>query len=713
MKPYYRRAVRAVWILVGAVLFSAGARAQLIDSVEVTRDGANAVVRIHFAAMIQYLRHAPANEGKLIQVFFQITAGDEAALEVREDQRRPPPNDLLPPLTVTYPRQNPSVQRRIDVEFAAPVTFRLRPEDNSTIMIIVPLSDEKLASLVPRRPQGIAVPAPAVPSTPLTELDRGADGFMQEARRALGAGEFESAAVALNRVLNLPPNVFSQEAQELIGLAREQLGETTKAKAEFDLYLKLYPDGPGADRVRKRLAALATAAPVAGGPRPGQTPQRTTWGSLSQYYYGGASRADTTITTVTPATNATTIDTQTLSGIDQSQLVNNVDLTTRYRDSTWDNRAVVRDQYTANFLGGQSNENRLTALFAEMKHQPSQLFMRLGRQSATSGGVIGRFDGGVLSWGVSPNFRANAVAGQPVDDSFGLSKTFYGASADIESLASRWSGNLFVIRQKVLSTEDRTGIGGELRYFDTDRNVYTLLDYDPTFKATNIAMAQGNWQFAPGTTLNALFDYRRSPTLQLTNALIADPTVSLDTMLAVRGLDSTRALAKALTPISRVMLLGITQQINPIWQLGFDFRISSLTGTPAAGTMPEVASTGNVYTYTAQAIGTNLTAMQDILVVNGSILTGSQYDAQQLSFDYRFTVWQYLMVEPMLKYYHQTGAQDMRLTRWTPGLKAAYRVRERFSVEAEVDFEISKTRSPVIVDDVTRHFYYVGWRWDL
>ena len=44
-----------------------------------------------------------------MQVFFQITGGDEDALGVREEQRRSPPNDLLPRFDVTYPAQAPRV----------------------------------------------------------------------------------------------------------------------------------------------------------------------------------------------------------------------------------------------------------------------------------------------------------------------------------------------------------------------------------------------------------------------------------------------------------------------------------------------------------------------------------------------------------------------------------------------------------------------------
>ena len=123
-----------------------------------------------------------------------------------------------------------------------------------------------------------------------------------------------------------------------------QLGELAKAKAEFELYLKLYPDAPGAARVRQRLATL-TAMPEES---PAATIRREApsyWGSVSQYYYGGQSRTQTTTTITTPATGATTIDTARLSGTDQSQLITNVDLTARFRDATWDNRVVVRDSY--------------------------------------------------------------------------------------------------------------------------------------------------------------------------------------------------------------------------------------------------------------------------------------------------------------------------------------------------------------------------------
>ncbi len=713
--PCPRRLIRraASTFLFGMLVFAANAAAQLIESVDVTNDGANAVVRIKFGALIQYVRHVPANEGSLVQVYFQITAADEAARSIVEEQRRSNPTDLVPAFTVTYPSQPPGLLRRLDIQFAAPVRYRLRPDGNAAIVLLIPLTDGQIAKLKPPKPEGVAMPPSTVSAAPTTDTEREAASLARDARAALQAGDFEKAVTLLNRLLNLPPNAWSQEAQEQIGLAREKLGEIAKAKAEYELYLKLYPEGPGAERTRQRLAALG-AVPVSRGPteRPGAV---TYWGSVSQYYYGGQSRATTTTTTVTPATGATTIDTASLSGVDQSQLANNIDLTARYRDATWDNRVVVRDSYLANFVQGSSNTNQLNAAYFETRYQPAQLMGRFGRQTATTGGVLGLFDGAVAQWGFAENWRIGAVVGQPTETQLGgTNKTFYGANVDADNLGGRWSGNVFAIRQNVSGYEDRTGIGGELRYFDAAWSVYSLFDYDPTFRTTNIGMIQGNIQFPTGTSVSLLYDYRRTPTLQLTNALVVDPTASISSLVNALGLSTTRDLAKSVTPISRVAFVGVTQQITQRWQLGGDFRISSLSATAPFGiAYPGVPTTGNVYTYTLQAIASGYTPWQDILVLNGNVLTSRDLDALQFGLDYRITVWQDLTIEPLLRWYRQSDNKDTTLTRTTPGLHLLWRIKDRFSVEAEGDWEMSKTKSPVIVDNVRRLFYYVGWRWDL
>ena len=565
-------------------------------------------------------------------------------------------------------------------------------------------------------PRSVSLPPPTAPPAAATDIDRQAANDIGEARAALGAHENERAVLALNLALNLPPNAFSQEAQELIGIARERNGEFAKAEAEYRLYLKLYPDGPGAVRVRQDLDAMAVPTVAMGGPfaaeAPVAQPAFSSWGSVSQYYYGGQSESTNTRTITTPATGATTLDTAKISATDQSQLVNNVDLTARYRDGDWDSRFVVRDQYVANFLANGTNKNWLNALYGETRYLPDQLLARVGRQSATSGGVLGLFDGAVGSWGFLPNYRVNAVVGKPVDNPFNTTSTFYGASVDVDKVGDRFSGSAFAIRQVAAGETDRLGIGGELRYFDTERNVYSMLDYDPLFHALNIGMVQGTWQFPTLTTINALLDYRRTPTLQLTNALIAYPGMSLSGLIQQQGVDTVRSEAKALTPVTKQALFGVTQQVSAQWQLGLDVRWSSLTGTPPFATLPETPTTGSVWTYTGQAIGSGLANLQDILVLNVGVLNGSQLRAQNAGVDYRFVPVNMLTLEPMFAWYHQTDNQGQHLTRLSPGLRASYRIFNRFSIEGQFALERTTTVGNLIDNTIQRYFYYIGWRWD-
>ena len=67
-------------------------------------------------------------------------------------------------------------------------------------------------------------------------------------------GKTRKRVDALNKLLLLPPNDYTQDGQEWIGVARDRAGQDDKAKVEYDLYLRMYPEGPGAARVAQRMA---------------------------------------------------------------------------------------------------------------------------------------------------------------------------------------------------------------------------------------------------------------------------------------------------------------------------------------------------------------------------------------------------------------------------------------------------------------------------
>lgn len=737
---FVRVATLAAALFVG---FAAAASAQILDSIDIARADADALVRIHFAVRIQYLRHVPLERGSLIRIYFQITAGDENAAGTLEETRRGPPSPLVPRFEVVYPPQPQGAQRMIEVRFAQPVRFTVRPEGATTLLITLPIARDVLSQLPPPAPSAQPAPTPPSPPSPsaaapaptptppaapepppaaLPEVEREADERMRAANEALAQGATATAIAELNRLLNLPPNRQSQAAQARIGFLREQVGDIAKARVEYELYLKLYPDGADAPKIRERLAALAGAAPppAAGAPAAPagapvaaeRAPPFIAWGSLSQFYYGGKSQIKTRTTIVDPSTNATTIDTADLTATDQSQIITTVDANGRWRTDNWDSRLVFRDAYTYSFLKDLPNENRLSALYAETRHVPTNMLLRVGRQIGVSGGVLGRFDGVTGSWGPRPDWRVNVVAGNPVDVPDGVHPTFAGVSVDADNLVRGTNVSLYAIGQRVAGETDRFGIGTEIRYFDAQRTAYAIFDYDPLFHAINIASAQATFLFTTGTTINLLADYRRTPTLQLSNVTVPEQTSDLHTLFSLFGVGALRDEAKAFTPISKVFLIGATHSITPMWQLAFDFRISSLTGTPATALVPATPGTdGNVYTYTLQAIGNGLTRYSDILVVNASVLRGSLLDAWLAGVDYRFVPLALLTLEPSIKFYHQTDNQGTKLDRWTPGVRVIYQLRERFSIEAEYDAEKTRTRGVLVDDDTLHHFFYIGWRW--
>ena len=122
-------------------------------------------------------------------------------------------------------------------------------------------SDDHLASEIQALPEDLPVESSAAES-PDTARTAGNDEIaelMNEARRAMTAGELSRAVQIYTKVLQQPPNDFQRAAQEFLALARERNGQIAHAKAEYERYLEVYPDGEGAERVRQRLSALVAS----------------------------------------------------------------------------------------------------------------------------------------------------------------------------------------------------------------------------------------------------------------------------------------------------------------------------------------------------------------------------------------------------------------------------------------------------------------------
>jgi tetratricopeptide (TPR) repeat protein len=708
--------------------------AQVLDQPEVNAVGEDAEIRINFTVPVTYLRHFPDGPSDTLRIAFDIPDPCLAEQLRIQESKSSPKTNLITPFTLTFPEviavskkgnavcrvtNNRSVDtnKTLLIKFANVNTYQVRlGEDNHSIIVRVPLLAKPEAVFV--------VPKFTVAAPPEGATDK---ELMAAGKAAMKVGEYENATQIFNRLLNLPPNENSQEAQELVGNAREKNGDFDKAKIEYDLYLKLYPGSEGALRVNTRLAAIKDGtAKVADNKfstkkQINQVDQKTVSGSLSQYYYGGRTLTETR------APGTKTNDRLT----DQSALVTSFDITGRWRHNQYDDKIVFRDAQTHNFPPGENfrDINRLNAAYWDHEDKSLGYMFRLGRQPGNSQGVLGRFDGGFARYNINDNFRVTGVAGVPDDGSHSkiiTNRQFYGTALEFGTPASNVSGNVYAIQQNADGFAERRALGSELRYFNNTTSWFGLVDYDTIYDRVNIALLQGNWTGLYDITYNVLLDHRKSPILYAESAIPAVTGVR-----SVGGLSnalSKKQIIKTVNDVtadSDTALFGLTKQVTPKWQLGGDIRMNRTSGTrgidltatvPNGALIGSTLSSGTAYTYSMQAIGTNTIFSDDTSVINGSYVDDPGYYAHVLGLTNVATFRTKWHVTSSLNFYNQksnSSLADLKIFKVAPTLRVSYQVTDAGLLEAELGFERSYSDDNTDTKiKSTRESMFVGYRWD-
>ena len=566
----------------------------------------------------------------------------------------------------------------------------------------------------PTLPAAVPEITPSATTAPTTPYDRDALALLDKGRAALARGDNNVAIATLDQLLRLPPNRYSQDAQELIGLARQRAGETIAARKEYELYLRLYPTGEGSDRVRQRIATLdatITTTPPAAlkTVKPRTEAQSTIVGNLSQFYYHGASKLDST--TLTPTANAQ--NQPSLTQTDQSSLVTSLNFTHRYRSEDYDNRLVIRDTFTKNFLKGQEDTNRPSAIYYELKDRKLDYSARVGRQPGGSSGVLGRFDGVLAGYNFSPKWRINVVGGIPADISYDSHLSFLGTGIDIGPFAEHWGGSLYTIEQKVDGVTDRHAVGSEIRYFSQVFTMYGLFDYDMEFKTSNIAMVQSNWIATSGTSVHVLLDRRKTPSLSLTNALFGEADTSIKSQLQTKSYEALKQQALDLTSTTNLYSAGVSQPLSTRWQAGFDVQSAHTSSTVGSANQPAQPDTGTIYTYTGNLIGTGIFTQRDVNVISISHIVAPTYDGNSYSLTNRLLWGASWSLDTTLSWYSQhDSSTNTDVDRFSPSLKPSYKWKQNITLEAEFGEEHTTNKGTLTEDTTRRRYWSLGYRWD-
>jgi tetratricopeptide (TPR) repeat protein len=477
---------------------------------------------------------------------------------------------------------------------------------------------------------GVQSAAAGGPTDPVLPDDQRAK-ILRDARAALEAHKYPDAVDLLGRLLRQPEYPERADAQELAGLVRERAGQLAQAKAEYQEYLRRYPDRAAAARVRGRLQTLAAASLTAKSTGEFGAPPETHWsmagsGALT-YQYGKNQTVSSGISTTTTSVNAALIY---------------GDFLLRDRGERYDFTARVDAGYTQNLVttfGG--SQDRTTAAYVELTDRNLGLTGRLGRQSLASLGVIGLFDGLFVGYQVNSNFAVSAAAGLPAYtsySSFSSQQKFGTITAEYGPYRQAWVFDTYLFDETNANLTERRSVGFQTRYTGPGRTAVILADYDLAFKQLNSITLIGNVKVAELWILGFDADYRRSPLLQLSNALIGQTAPDLAALEMEFTPSQIKQLALDRTATSETFVLSASRPIGERWQLMFDFAGLQLGGTPASGGVDATASTGLDKNASVQLSGSSLLQASDLHIFGVRFDDSPSSRSTTLSWDARFAL---------------------------------------------------------------------------
>ncbi|HLK71135.1 MAG TPA: SPOR domain-containing protein, partial [Steroidobacteraceae bacterium] len=492
------------------------------------------------------------------------------------------------------------------------------------------LNDETADLTAVERASTASIAATGPTDPPLPDAER--KQILRAARVALAQYQYPQAVELLTRLLRQPEYPGRAEAQELIGLVRERAGQLAHAKAEDQEYLRRYPDGPAAARVRARLLALLTA---------GEPPQSAgqfaapsgahVWSAAGSaavtYQYGQNQQGNVGSGGTSTALNAALVY---------------GDLLLRERGPRFETTLRADAGYTANFIrniGG--SQDRTTSAYLEVDDRLWGWNARVGRQALNTQGNIGLFDGVYLGYQASPKLMISAAGGFPAYTSYspvGTQDRFATLSAEFGPYRRAWIFDAYLFDEVNGGLTERRALGLQTRYQMPGFSAMLLTDYDIAFHQLNAVTLFGNLSAWRRWVLGFDVDHRRSPLLLLSNALIGQSALTLPELQIQFTPAQIREFALDRTAISDTYTLSATHPLGERWQFIGDLSALQLGGTAASGGAAATPPTGLDKTLSLQMAGSSLLQAGDLHFFGTRFDDSPLTRSVTLSWDARFVL---------------------------------------------------------------------------
>ncbi len=676
------------------------------------------IVEIDFAIPVKYVKHFPPKEGEILQIQLQAT-GEKA---LKRESLTPPPSDLVPLALVTYEGDIPGGPY-VTIRFNYGVEYSVEEAAGNSILVTIK-----------RDTLGLSVRGQADEQPLMSE--KKLDEMMEEAKQVLAKGDDARAIQLFTQLLRLPSNKYTQESKELLGLARERKGQVARARIEYQEYLRIYPEGEGAARVKQRLAALNDQLMQ---PRQrlkrvdeaGPASDLVTFGRFSQRYYNDTTEFKKFSRTTVDANNDPLVTTFPGRTTERETLTSFINLSSRMRTQDYDIRGIFNMHDIKDLQDEDRSETRLNNLYVDVKNVKDGFGVKAGRQSSTKGGIFGRFDGLWGDYELTKGWTLSAAAGKPVEFSSNAiiaDKKFYGLNLALGTFAQHWDGNLYYVNQDVNSMVDRRAVGGDVRYNDDTYSVYNAIDYDVAYGMLNMYLFRGVMKVSDDLRWNISYNYRLSPILFSTNALQQEGIVDFSLLQNEPGVSEQDILdkAKAVSSVSRSTTVGAVYQIEKDMQLNADVTWTKFDGKPATerlipSTDPNASNTiegtgpnGPDLLYSAQVIASNYFVDQDINILGLRFSDRKHRDSLMVFYNNRFPLGEKWRIGPRIQREDTritTEGDRSELTRMTYVAKLDYRLLKKVSLEGEFGYETS-TYANGNNPDYERYYFYLGYFWD-
>jgi hypothetical protein len=720
---------------------------QALSDAQVAVEKGCTILKVTFNIRIRYASHFPLDRGDELRITVNpIDRNQAAALAtLRREAATVPDGKRNGIKAIDLETDNPTGPV-LRILFDRPVAYQVAPNSDTQSIVVAIAGAKPSAKCKPVFPAGAGFATPPFrdggansrlkdrPVGKISDADlRMVAGWTDEARAALRKNNAGAAIQLLTKILKYPENKYSAEAQELLGVARQKNGQLDEARAEYEDYLRRYPSGEQSERVRQRLDGIVTAngesnAPLhmANGQPVGTLPtgkftpsHETTWtlvGSASAFYIRDDSFSAVRDPSMAPDPNADPDSHR----VHQNEMLSSLDMTAAWNNDQTKGR--IRFSGTEEHLFDPASRDLagVAALSVDTLVKDWNLRSVIGRQSLNTDGVLGRFDGALLSWQPLSMLRLDLVGGSPALSRFDLpfkdEKYFYGAGIGLGPFVGLET-TLYANEQRDRWLVDREAVGADVRYFDENKFAFGNVDYDVHFRQLNAAIFSGSWILPDKSTIYGGADYRRTPYLSTWNALLNQPFATVYDMLKVQNSnEQLQQLARDQTPIYKSAMLGFSHPLTDKLQVSADATIVKLTQPILGlGLDPSLASlpAGAEYYYSTQLIANNLIKDGDMYIAAlrySQLATSNRF---VLDFNTRFPLTNDWRISPRLRLGYARGRGN-DLTEYTvlPSLLADYYWTKDLSFEAEVGVQWTSSTQAGIRSRDTEVMATIGVRYD-